>query len=109
MKQREIYQKPWFVYILRCSNKYFYTGISPDVTKRIHKHRTGNGASFTRNKYPLELVYLKKYPTMAQAAQAERQMKRCQRSKKEQHIRTFQYNLSQDKDQEILDILALTT
>jgi putative endonuclease len=38
----------WFVYILKCSNGCFYTGITNDVARRLKQHQTGKGAKYTR-------------------------------------------------------------
>ena len=85
--------RPWYVYILRCSHTFLYTGISPDVEKRIEKHRSGAGAKFTRNRNPIELVYIHEYANMREALIAERGMKRKTRKKKEEIIIAFQRDI----------------
>ena len=47
----------WTLYILRCGDGSLYTGITTDLEKRLEKHRSGNGAKYTRGRGPLELVY----------------------------------------------------
>lgn len=45
------------VYILRCDNGSFYTGIALDMEERLKKHRRGTRDSkFTRSFKPLELL-----------------------------------------------------
>ena len=51
----------WFVYIVECIDKTFYTGISTDVNKRIITHNKGKGAKYTRSRLPVVLRYLKEY------------------------------------------------
>src|SRR5450432_274824 len=38
----------WFVYLLVCRNGHVYTGVTPDLDRRITAHRNGTGAKFTR-------------------------------------------------------------
>jgi putative endonuclease len=45
------------VYILRCDNGSFYTGIALDIGERLDKHRRGTRDSkFTRSFRPVELL-----------------------------------------------------
>ena len=36
-------QETWYVYLLQTENNKIYTGISPDVNARFHKHVVGKG------------------------------------------------------------------
>ena len=48
--------KPWFVYMLRCSNGCLYTGITTDVQKRLNVHNAGKGSTYVRAHRPAKLV-----------------------------------------------------
>ena len=48
--------KPWFVYMLRCSNGSLYTGITTDVQKRLKVHNAGKGSAYVRAHRPAKLV-----------------------------------------------------
>jgi putative endonuclease len=48
----------WRVYMLRCSDNSFYTGITVNIDNRIIAHRTGRGSKYVRSHLPVELVYL---------------------------------------------------
>ena len=49
--------RPYTVYILRCDNGSYYTGIALDIEERLRKHRMGTRDSkFTRSFRPLELL-----------------------------------------------------
>ena len=51
-------QKPYFVYILHCSDGTLYTGICVDPEKRLHAHNTlQRGAKYTRTRRPVSVVY----------------------------------------------------
>ena len=49
-------EKTWWVYILRCGDGTFYTGVTTDVLARLETHRSGKGAKYTRSRGPLELT-----------------------------------------------------
>jgi predicted GIY-YIG superfamily endonuclease len=82
--------KPWFVYMLRCSDGTFYTGITNDVDRRLNAHRFGKGARYTRTRLPLELIYREKCRGRSAALVREYKMKAYPRSKKEKLALRFQ-------------------
>lgn len=45
----------WWVYVVRCADGSFYTGISTNVSRRVAQHRSGRGARYTRGRGPLGL------------------------------------------------------
>ena len=47
----------WVVYILECSDKSLYTGITTDLERRLEEHRTGRGAKYTKHRNPLRVRY----------------------------------------------------
>ena len=47
----------WQVYLVRCADGSYYTGIARDLTARIDSHNQGTGAKYTRGRGPVELVY----------------------------------------------------
>ncbi|MHB1130903.1 MAG: GIY-YIG nuclease family protein [Chloroflexota bacterium] len=46
----------WSVYLLRCGDGTYYTGITTDVERRLAQHAAGHGARYTRGRGPLALV-----------------------------------------------------
>jgi predicted GIY-YIG superfamily endonuclease len=72
----------WSVYILRCADGTLYTGIAPDVEKRLQKHTEGRGAKYTRGRTPVELVYREEHPNRAEASRREYQIKQLSRGEK---------------------------
>ena len=59
---------PMYVYILKCRNKTFYTGITNNLKRRIFEHE--NGLSyFTKSRLPVNLVY---YETARNSSEARR-------------------------------------
>jgi len=76
----------WFVYILRCSDESFYTGITNDLAKRLKKHDQGRGARYTRCHRPLELVYVECVRDRSAALRREAAIKKLNRAAKRRLI-----------------------
>ena len=76
-------EKPWLVYILKCSDGTYYTGITNDLAKRVAKHDSGRGAKYTRTRTPVILMYAKPVGSMVDAMKEERRIKKLPRHKKE--------------------------
>ncbi len=72
----------WSVYILRCADDTLYTGIAPDVQKRLVKHNAGKGAKYTRGRGPVTLVYQAEFPNRAEASKEEYRIKHLSRPEK---------------------------
>jgi putative endonuclease len=73
------------VYILRCSDDTFYTGITNNLQKRINEHNSSDkGAKYTRYRRPVELVYEEISENRSCALKRELEIKKMSRSKKEQ-------------------------
>ncbi len=82
-------RETWFVYILRCANDTFYTGITKDIPKRIEAHNSGKGAKYTRTYGPCELAYYEKQPCVQDAMKREIAIKRLPRLKKQTMVDEF--------------------
>lgn len=50
-------EAPWFLYILRCKDGSFYTGVSNDVERRLKAHQDGKASRYTRTRRPVALIY----------------------------------------------------
>ena len=76
--------KRYYVYILKCSDNSYYTGITNDIERRLNEHCFGsNKESYTYNKRPLELVFATEFNDVNQAISFEKQVKGWSRKKKE--------------------------
>ncbi len=84
MKKRG--KKEWSVYILRCGDDSFYTGIAKDVQSRLVKHQTGKGAAYTRTHLPVTLIYQENSMTRSAALIREAAIKSLPRPRKEKLI-----------------------
>jgi putative endonuclease len=74
--------KPWFVYIIECSDGTLYTGITVDVEARIKVHNEGLGAKYTKPRRPVKLWYTEKHRSQSQATKRERKIKKLSRKQK---------------------------
>ena len=73
----------WYVYILECSDKTFYTGITNDLKRRTEEHNNSKlGAKYTRGRRPVKLVYSKKIKDKTRAMQEEYRIKKLSRYEK---------------------------
>jgi len=73
---------PYFLYIIECSNKALYTGITTDLKRRFNEHKTGNGGHYTAYNPAVKIRYSEKYPTRSEASKREAQIKNWSRTKK---------------------------
>ena len=80
--------KPWFLYIVQCSDNSLYTGIALDVEKRVAKHNSGTGANYVQGKLPVVLAYSEKLENQKAAMKREIQIKKWPRAKKLALIQT---------------------
>jgi putative endonuclease len=76
----------WSVYILRCRDGTFYTGIAKNVQARIDQHNRGRGAAYTRGRLPVTLVYEENTLTHSEALVREAEIKRLSRAGKEELV-----------------------
>lgn len=73
----------WYLYILRCGDGTFYTGITTDIERRLKMHQTGKGTKYTRGRGPLTLMHLEKCNSHSQALSREAEIKAMRRKEKE--------------------------
>ena len=74
----------YYVYILRCSNNSYYTGITNALNRRLVEHKQGKNIDcYTYNLRPLKLVYHQEFNDVLQAIYFEKKIKKWTRAKKE--------------------------
>ncbi len=73
-----------YVYILKCSDDSYYTGLTNDPEVRLLQHNNGsNPKTYTFKRRPVEMVYCADFTDYNQAVLWEKQVKRWSRKKKE--------------------------
>lgn len=73
----------WFVYLARCADGSFYTGIAKDVAERIRAHDAGKGARYTRGRGPLVVCATRRCLSKGTALRLELLVKHLTRAEKE--------------------------
>ena len=80
--------KSFYVYILQCADRSYYTGHTDDLETRFAQHQCGAIAScYTLSRRPVLLVYSQNFATRDEALSAERKIKGWSRKKKEAMIK----------------------
>ncbi len=75
--------KNYFVYIVRCSDGSYYTGVTSNLEVRLSNHNSGIFRGYTSFRLPVELVYANRFTNIDDAIHAEKQIKGWSRAKKE--------------------------
>jgi len=75
----------WSVYIIRCDERFLYTGITTDVARRVGEHASGDkrAAKYTKAFSSIALVYEVLIGSRSLATKIEYRIKRLPRQKKE--------------------------
>ncbi|TKB96509.1 GIY-YIG nuclease family protein [Pedobacter cryotolerans] len=74
----------YFVYILECSDKSYYTGVTNDLEVRLLQHENGDDPlSYKYFRRPLTLRYWQRFDYIEHAIEFEKQVKGWSRKKKE--------------------------
>ena len=98
LRHCEASQKPWQSLILVIMDKYFvyimsnnanstlYVGVTNDLERRVHEHRTPDTRSFTTRYHCHKLVYYEEYSSINEAIAREKQIKSWNRARKDMLI-----------------------
>jgi putative endonuclease len=73
-----------YVYILKCSDGTYYTGVTNSLDKRLVEHNDGlNVNAYTFKRRPFELVWHEKFTDYDLAIRWEKRLKKWSKRKKE--------------------------
>ena len=80
----------YYIYMLRCRDGSFYTGIAADIEKRLRQHASGGAAcaKYTRAHPPEAIVYREELPDKPAALRRELAIKGLRREAKLRLIET---------------------
>ncbi len=73
----------WTLYILKCQDDSYYTGITNNLDKRLTDHANGKGANICAEDRPLNSSFKKAIRTEAAHPYAKRKLKNYQETDKE--------------------------
>ena len=79
----------WYLYIIECTDKSLYTGITVSLGRRIEQHNNKKGAKSIRGKLPVKLVYYEEHADQLSASKREREIKGWKRERKLELIKGF--------------------
>jgi putative endonuclease len=66
----------WYIYIVQCSDNSLYTGVTTDLTRRLHEHNhSAQAAKYTRQRRPVQLVYAEPADSRSSACKREHALK----------------------------------
>ena len=75
--------KEYYVYILECADKTYYTGFTSNLEKRIDEHQYGKHKdSYTYKRRPVKLVFYAAFSDVNMAIEKEKQIKKWSKAKK---------------------------
>ena len=90
--------KTYYVYILKCADSSYYTGLTNNLESRLTQHNSGlNPESYTFERRPVNLVFSQDFNDINQAILFEKKIKKWSAKKKTALI---------NGDYDLLQILA---
>ena len=74
----------WFVYLVRCADGSFYTGVTTNLARRLRQHNgeIAGGAGYTRGRRPVCLVWSEACIDRSHAQRREYVVRKSPRSMK---------------------------
>jgi putative endonuclease len=79
-----VHMQQSYVYILKCSDNSYYTGITSNLEQRMLQHNIAFYPDcYTTSRRPLELVFYAEFTDINLAIEKEKQIKKWSRAKKE--------------------------
>lgn len=89
--------KLFFVYILNCANKTYYTGITNNLERRLSEHKNGL-SSFAKGRLPINLVYYEVVNSRFNARKREIVIKDMSQKRKLILIEKFTSSVSEKRE-----------
>ena len=76
----------WVVYLLECSDRSLYCGITNNLENRLEAHNSGKGAKYTRSRGPFKLAGVSSLMTKSEALKLEYRVKQVPAHKKRSEL-----------------------
>jgi len=87
----------WFLYILKCRDSTFYTGITTDLDRRLDQHNDGTASRYTRSRKPVTMVYSETCDDHSAALKRECAVKKLTREEKELMVKKSRTTVARKK------------
>ena len=79
--------KIYYLYILKCSDGTYYTGMANNLERRLWEHESGtNEDSYTFSRRPIELQFFEEFTDVNQCIEFEKKIKKWSGKKKQSLI-----------------------
>ncbi len=76
--------RTYYVYIVKCADQSYYTGITNNIEHRLYEHNYGiNPDCYTYKRRPVTLMFVQDFSNPKDAIAVEKQIKGWSRKKKE--------------------------
>jgi putative endonuclease len=76
--------RTYFLYILKCADGTYYTGMTNNLERRLWEHESGvNEKSYTHSRRPVELQFYEVFQDVTQCIEFENKIKKWSAKKKE--------------------------
>ena len=72
----------WYVYIVECSDRSYYVGITTDLQRRLGMHNDGSASRYTRTRRPVRYRYAEVCRSQSAALKREFELKSWTRERK---------------------------
>lgn len=83
-------ENQWVVYILKCDDNSYYTGITNQLDRRITEHNDASpkskAAKYTRARQPVQLIFSENCENRKEASKREFAIKKLRRQQKEKLV-----------------------
>ena len=79
-------KQEWIVYLIQCSDKSLYCGITNNLKKRLAAHNSGRGAKYTRVRRPVRLLSVSPKLTKSDALKLEYSVKQVPAGEKQNEL-----------------------
>ena len=87
MREKFRREGEFYVYIVKCADRTYYTGYTSDLKERLKRHNDGLASKYTRARLPVTLVWKKEYRQYKPAFKTEIAIKNLTRTQKETLVR----------------------
>jgi len=72
-----------WVYILKCADRSYYTGVTTNLDERMEQHARSKLADYTSTRRPVQLLWTSEFQDINEARAFETRVKKWSRAKKE--------------------------
>ncbi len=77
----------YYLYILQGPKNHLYVGLTNNLKRRVARHKSGDGAEFTKRNRTFNIVYTETFSSLRETRKREVQIKGWRRKKKENLIK----------------------